>query len=256
MRIQLRVDQSGVPAKTLDLSSDPIRLGRGAECEVAVDPIVYPKVSALHARIESTAQGFVLVHLSRNNKTLLNNAPIDGASPVKAGDRIRLGFTGPAIEILDIQPTSQDGRISADFGSTVQADARHLALLRGTGRTERFALGTGGVIGRDAAAVQYHLDHPHVSRLHTSLAVDGERVVLADLGSSNGTYVNGQRLARPTLLKPGDNIDIGPFSLRFDGSGLVSRSGCSIISAWSSARGSSCACSGRAGRGSRPCSPS
>src|SRR5262249_59102640 len=30
--------------------------------------------------------------------------------------------------------------------------------------------------------------------------------------------------ARPTLLKPDDRIDIGPFSLRFDGSGLVSRS--------------------------------
>src|SRR5207248_2989047 len=72
--------------------------------------------------------------------------------------------------------------------------------------------------------VRYHLDHPHVSRLHASLAVDGERVVLADLGSSNGTYVNGQRLTRPTTLKAGDRIDIGPFSLRFDGSGLVSRS--------------------------------
>ena len=72
--------------------------------------------------------------------------------------------------------------------------------------------------------VQYHLDHPHVSRLHASLAVDGGRVVLADLGSSNGTFVNGQRLTQPTALKPGDRIDIGPFSLRFDGLTLVSRS--------------------------------
>jgi ABC-type multidrug transport system ATPase subunit len=224
MRIRVRLDQSGGPAKTLDVAGDPIRLGRGAECEVAVDPIVFPKVSALHARIESTAQGFVLVHLSRNNKTLLNDAPIDRTSPVKAGDRIRLGFTGPTVEILAIEPASQDGRTSADFCSTVQADARHLALLRGTARSERFELGAGGVIGRDGAVVQYHLDHPHVSRLHASLVVDGERVVLADLGSSNGTYVNGRRLARPTALKPGDHIDIGPFSLRFDGSGLVSRS--------------------------------
>ena len=224
MLVRLRVDQSGGPAKTLEVAGDPVRLGRGAECEVAVDPIAFPKVSGLHARIESTAQGFVLVHLSQNNRTLLNDTPIDSTSPVKVGDRIRLGFTGPAIEILAIEPVLQDGPLSRDFSSTVQADPRHLALLRGTGRTDRFALGTGGVIGRDAAVVQYHLDHPHVSRLHASLAVDGERVVLADLGSSNGTYVNGRRLARPTLLKPGDNIDIGPFSLRFDGAGLVSRS--------------------------------
>src|SRR5208282_5319554 len=64
----------------------------------------------------------------------------------------------------------------------------------------------------------------HVSRIHASLAVDGGRVVLADLGSSNGTYVNGQRLSWPTLLKPDDRIDIGPFSLLFDGNGLESRS--------------------------------
>jgi hypothetical protein len=114
-------------------------------------------------------------HLSRNNKTLLNDTPVESTSPVKVGDRIRLGFTGPAIEILAIQPASQDGRISADFSSTVQADSRHLALLRGTGRTERFAPGAGGVIGRDAAVVQYHLDHPHISRLHASLVVDGKR---------------------------------------------------------------------------------
>jgi ABC transport system ATP-binding/permease protein len=97
-------------------------------------------------------------------------------------------------------------------------------LLRGSARAERFDIGPGGVIGRDAGTVQYHLDHQHVSRLHASLAVDGERVILADMGSSNGTYVNGQRLSGPTTLKSGDRIDIGPFSLQFDGSGLVSRS--------------------------------
>jgi len=67
---------------------------------------------------------------------------------------------GPAIEILAIEPTSQDGRISADFGSTVQADARHLALLRETGRTERFAMGSGAVIGRDAAQFPAEADPP------------------------------------------------------------------------------------------------
>jgi pSer/pThr/pTyr-binding forkhead associated (FHA) protein len=97
-------------------------------------------------------------------------------------------------------------------------------LLRGTARSERFEVGQGGVIGRDAGKAQFLLDHPHVSRLHASLALDGGRVVLADLGSANGTYVNGRRIARPVPLDRGDHVDIGPFSLRFDGNGLVSRS--------------------------------
>ena len=118
------------------------------------------------------------------------------------------------------------------FGQTVQADVRHLALLRGTAQAERFELGSGGVIGRNAGVVKYLLDHPHVSRLHASLVVDGGRVVLADLGSSNGTYVNGRRLTRPTTLKPGDRIDIGPFSLRFDGSGWSAGPGRTISNSW------------------------
>src|SRR5207245_11583736 len=46
----------------------------------------------------------------------------------------------------------------------------------------------------------------------------------ADLGSANGTHVNGRRRTRPVVLNYGDRSDIGPFSLQFDGEALVSRS--------------------------------
>jgi ABC-type multidrug transport system ATPase subunit len=110
------------------------------------------------------------------------------------------------------------------YSQTFRADVRHRALLRGTESSERFEVGQGGVIGRDARSVQFHLDHPHVSRRHASLAIDGRRVVITDLDSSNGTFVNGRPLARPTTLVAGDRIDIGPFAIQFDGSALVSRS--------------------------------
>ena len=99
-----------------------------------------------------------------------------------------------------------------------------MALLRGTQGAQRISIGKGGVIGRNAKSAQFHLDHPHVSGRHANLVVDGQRVTLTDLGSSNGTFLNGRRLARPAALNAGDRIDIGPFSLQFDGSDLVSRS--------------------------------
>jgi predicted component of type VI protein secretion system len=207
------------------VTGESIRLGRDGACEVAVDPIAFPNVSAIHARIELTREGAALVHLSRSNRTLLNDATVDGSTPVRAGDRVRLGITGPTIAIVAIEPAPKQGLTTGDgFGQTVQAGVRHLALLRGSAQADRFQLGSGGVIGRTAGFVKYLLNHPHVSGLHASLVVDSGRVVLADLGSCNGTYVNGQRLTRPTNLKPGDRIDIGPFSLRFDGSEFVSRS--------------------------------
>jgi ABC-type multidrug transport system ATPase subunit len=72
--------------------------------------------------------------------------------------------------------------------------------------------------------VTFDLDHPHVSRRHALLTVRDGTVALSDLGSSNGTFVNGQRISRPTPLKAGDRIDIGPFSMQFDGACLESRS--------------------------------
>jgi ABC-type multidrug transport system ATPase subunit/pSer/pThr/pTyr-binding forkhead associated (FHA) protein len=224
MHVRLRVEFSGGRTTMRDVVGEAIRLGRNSGCEVAVDPTAFPKVSGIHARIESSTGGFVLVPLSRSNKTLLNDVPIDGPSPIQVGDRVRLGFTGPMVEVCAIEPSGSSTPTPVEFGETVQADVRHLALLRGTARIERSAIGTGGVIGREAGAVRYQLDHPHVSRLHASLAVEGGRVVLADLGSANGTFLNGRRLSRPAALSPNDRIDIGPFSLRFDGGALISRS--------------------------------
>lgn len=51
-----------------------------------MDADAFPTVSGVHARIEPTAEGFALVHLSRNNKTLLNNVPVEGAVALRRGD--------------------------------------------------------------------------------------------------------------------------------------------------------------------------
>ncbi len=79
---------------------------------------------------------------------------------------------------------------------TFRADVRHRALLRGSESSEWFEIGQGGVIGRGGESVQFLLDHPHVSRQHASLTVEGKRVVIADLESSNGTFVNGRQITR------------------------------------------------------------
>ncbi|OWK39663.1 ABC transporter ATP-binding protein [Fimbriiglobus ruber] len=38
--------------------------------------------------------------MSKSNKTLLNGSPLSGLTPIKAGDKIRLGYTGPTVQIL------------------------------------------------------------------------------------------------------------------------------------------------------------
>jgi pSer/pThr/pTyr-binding forkhead associated (FHA) protein len=63
-------------------------------------------------------------------------------------------------------------------------------------------------IGR-AASCELRLDDPSVSRRHGSLRVEAEQVVVSDLGSRNGTRVNGLRVVTPTLLEVGDALAIG-----------------------------------------------
>lgn len=57
-----------------------------------------------------------------------------------------------------------------------------------------------------------------VSRKHARLVRDGDLLKVEDLGSSNGTFLNGQRV-QESLLAPGDTIQVGPvaFVLQMDG---------------------------------------
>lgn len=72
-------------------------------------------------------------------------------------------------------------------------------------------------IGRDPAAADIVLDHPAVSRAHAQVRVRAGQIWLRDLGSSNGTFVNGERLGSRRQLVRGDTVDIGPYSLTFTG---------------------------------------
>ncbi len=65
-------------------------------------------------------------------------------------------------------------------------------------------------IGRDAKLCALHTDDPSVSRQHAELFVDQGHVYLTDLGSSNGTWVNGVPVRRlPVPIAPGQQIYIG-----------------------------------------------
>lgn len=65
------------------------------------------------------------------------------------------------------------------------------------------------VVGRDPAAATLVIEDPEASRRHASLTPGGSGVTVADLGSTNGTYVNGERLESPRDASEGDEIRIG-----------------------------------------------
>ncbi len=111
-----------------------------------------------------------------------------------------------------------DGEVNAETSqdrATANDDAlKRASFITPDGRTftiELRAEAAPAYIGR-AAGNAIRIDDENVSRLHCSLSFrSGQGVVIADVGSANGTYVNEQLLGHDEarLLKPGDNIAVG-----------------------------------------------
>jgi hypothetical protein len=67
------------------------------------------------------------------------------------------------------------------------------------------------VVGHDPGCDRV-IDHPAVSGQHARLDRSGDRILIQDLGSSQGTFVNGQRIDRATAVRAGDLIGLGTYS--------------------------------------------
>ena len=80
---------------------------------------------------------------------------------------------------------------------------------------DRIPLHGACVIGRSRQS-QVVLPDPHISRRHTLIQQQNDREYwLVDLGSSNGTRLNGRRLVQPCRLKMGDLISVQEYEFRF-----------------------------------------
>jgi len=87
--------------------------------------------------------------------------------------------------------------------------AFRLILKSGIGRGTEFPLEKTEIfLGRDLSN-DIVINDPEVSRRHARLVLTGNAYAIEDLGSTNGTFLRGQRLTAPVVLVPGENITIG-----------------------------------------------
>jgi len=98
------------------------------------------------------------------------------------------------------------------FAATPVGPEHMLALLSVNGRMVELDIAQGHaprVIGRSSEA-DVPLADPETSRRHSALQAAGGALYLTDLGSRNGTFLNGKRLAGEGIeLKGGDHVDVG-----------------------------------------------
>ncbi|QOV34808.1 FHA domain-containing protein [Streptomyces ferrugineus] len=114
-----------------------------------------------------------------------------------------------------------DSRLSRLVFGTVEAVSGFTVRLRRAWQSERLpklllphpASGHPLRIGRDPAN-GLRLTHETVSRVHAELSHQGGLWVLRDLGSTNGTTVNGRRVIGAVVVREGDQVGFGRMSFR------------------------------------------
>jgi diguanylate cyclase (GGDEF)-like protein len=99
--------------------------------------------------------------------------------------------------------------------TTGQQARKALALTAMAGRSvgKAFALDRPELVIGRADDAQVVVQDEGVSRRHAALARTGDQYQLTDLGSTNGTFLNDERLRAPAPLQDGDSIRIGPYAI-------------------------------------------
>lgn len=71
------------------------------------------------------------------------------------------------------------------------------------------------ILGRSPAAT-IRVPDPSISRSHCSMVFNGSHWVVADLASSNGTFLNAQKVEQPTIAMPGDRLGVARVEFRLE----------------------------------------
>src|SRR3954452_20970275 len=186
--------------RRLVLQGGGITIGRRSENELVLHG---ERVSRHHARIEPADGRWYVSDLGSRNGTYLNGTLLQHESRwLTSGDTITVG--GERLRFVAGERT----HAGADAVPALPAQV----VEYGGGR-----LSFGGDRSNDVV-----LDDPNVSRFHAEVVPGSRGAELRDLGSSNGTRVNGQ-LTSAACIDSGAEIGIGPYRVVFDGTSFLAQ---------------------------------
>lgn len=171
-------------------ASGDVFLGRSHGSDIRLQSM---EASARHCRIYFCRRAVAIVDLVSEAGTFLNNQPLRRAI-VDSFGLISLGRkeTGQYLELELQVPTGEPATLRVISGTN---RGRCVPLLRGI-----------TVIGRDPRCDQ-QIVAPYISRFHCRLSLLENVTLVEDLGSSNGTLLNGRRIACDRIL-PGDQLEL------------------------------------------------
>jgi pSer/pThr/pTyr-binding forkhead associated (FHA) protein len=214
--------KQGKPEQEFELSKNTITIGRAMTNDVILDDV---RVSRGHARLDCSALGCTITDMGSSNGTRVNGERVQMINLVP-GDVIHMGGNELRFEsgLLTDDPGMTRIDTEADIYKTLDMEVLPMAinetsaprLVVFTGQTT-YEVFLGDVeivaLGREETC-EVFINHSRVSRRHAEVVRRGDSFLLKDLGSTNGTWLHGERVDQ-VILQDGDSFRVGPAQVVF-----------------------------------------
>ncbi len=181
----LKLQFRNQPNQSVKLSSTAVTLGRDENNLMVIEDA---SVSDFHAEIALEAERPYIVDLLSANGTFINEQRISSRAELQAWDVIRLG---------DIELEINDPNTCRPDDWALRAESDLLA-------SQFYVLQPKTIVGRSADC-DITIDSELLSRRHAEISIDNDELRITDLGSSNGTFLNGEKI-QEARARAGDEL--------------------------------------------------
>jgi hypothetical protein len=197
------------------------------EYRVFLSPRDRERFAGYETALADELAGYMLEHARRERFTL----PARPVIEFETDDRLGLGEFGIQAGIVEphgdeeerepesVEPSgrtmiySNAGRLAEPLEERARARAETALLLMDG---QRLVVGSGGASLGRSRQCDIVLGDANVSRQHAEIRPRGGSWVLTDLGSTNGSRINGRQVEGSEVIRPGDEIELGSTQLRFE----------------------------------------
>lgn len=205
------------PGTIYDLNDAEVLIGRGARCQIIIRD---DEISREHCRLVKSSDGYELIDTASTNGTFVNGQRVTQRA-LRSGELIELG---DSVTLLYERIVTSD-LSGAKFKTpsepikpalaSVSAFGHYLVLSRGAEVGAVHLLNNPIVtIGREAKN-DIVVAEEAVSRYHLTFKREKTGYVVEDVGSTNGTFLNGKKLEDKALLNPDDVLRVGTVQLHY-----------------------------------------
>lgn len=212
--------------KSFDFGRELVLIGRSESCDVCLPN---NKISRQHAKVVADGTDYFLVDLESGNGTFLNSIPVkpNEKNILRHNDII-------SIENFHLRFNLIDELLHQSFNDITDSDILEVKLLKkvlraldkeripslevlnGSAEGKKVFLNDEGsemIIGRDPL-IDFPIEEYVISRQHAKISKKWGEVVVTDLNSKNGTFVNNKKIVEE-VLHDGDRISLGTIVLIF-----------------------------------------